>query len=456
MRASRRHLPLILAIGFLLFQFAAPPATAGFRDAYDAYQRGDFRSAIRLFIPLAKQGDAIAQYHLGSMLAAGQGTPRNDEMAVRWLELAAHQDMVRAQHDLAKLLAGGRGRKADIETALGWYRRAATAGHGPSQIALGMIHRTGDVVPTDPNAAYFWFSLAARNDDNAVAATARAFREGVRRALSPSEVTRNEGRVSEWLARNRTRLTRQRPGGGDPRPDDEAATETSFSALGSLGRIGGGEALRLAESGTAIFVSPDGMIASNRHVVEGCTDIRGSVEGRRGRWTVKATSPDSDIAFLVPRPDNEIRPAHVAVFADHARPRAGEEVVVIGYPLSGLLADTPTVSTGIVANVNGLGSDARTMQITAPIQKGNSGGPVLDRTGRVIGIVSEKLKAVQILRLIGEVPQNVNFAVKAAEVTRFAREAGLELALSAPLQPQSTPDIVDVGAPFTLQIECWR
>lgn len=450
----RRRLLIVIVWGLCVCGY---PAQADFRDAFDAYQRGDFRNAVRLFIPLAQDGDALAQYHLGSMLAEGQGAPRNPTMAIRWLELAARQDLVKAQHLLAKLLQAGSGVDHDIQKAVAWFRRAAILGHGPSQIALGMLYRTGDRVPADPNASYFWFSLAARSTDNAVAATGRAFRAGIRGALSPSEITRNEGRIAEWIARNRVAMSRQRPGLGIGSAAQEgAATETSLSTLPRPAGAVGADDLRLAESGTAIFISTDGLIASNRHVVETCLDVRGALDGQRGSWELAARSDESDIAILKPRADNPIRPGRVAVFADHDRPRAGEDIVVIGFPLSGLLADTPTVSTGIVANVNGLGSDSRTMQITAPIQKGNSGGPVLDRGGRVIGIVSEKLKAVQILRLIGEVPQNVNFAVKAAEVARFARASDLEISIAKPQQPQSTPDIVEMGTGYTLQIECWR
>jgi S1-C subfamily serine protease len=92
-------------------------------------------------------------------------------------------------------------------------------------------------------------------------------------------------------------------------------------------------------------------------------------------------------------------------------------LVSLGYPLSGLLSSDANVSVGNVSALAGLRDDSRYLQISAPVQPGNSGGPLLDASGHLVGIVTAKLDAVRLARFTGDIPQNVNFALK-TEVAR--------------------------------------
>ena len=95
----------------------------------------------------------------------------------------------------------------------------------------------------------------------------------------------------------------------------------------------------------------------------------------------------------------------------------GEQIVIYGFPLAGALASTGNLATGIVSALAGLGDDTSKLQISAPIQPGNSGGPVLDQSGHVIGVVVSKLNAIKAASITGDIPQNVNFAIKTGVVT---------------------------------------
>jgi S1-C subfamily serine protease len=101
-------------------------------------------------------------------------------------------------------------------------------------------------------------------------------------------------------------------------------------------------------------------------------------------------------------------------------------VIVVGYPLGGLLGSGPQVTTGNVSSLIGPGDDTRALQFTAPTQSGNSGGPLLDSDGAVVGVVSSKLNAVRVHEMTGDVPQNVNFAIKAALARGFLDAVGME------------------------------
>src|SRR5439155_21695916 len=96
--------------------------------------------------------------------------------------------------------------------------------------------------------------------------------------------------------------------------------------------------------------------------------------------------------------------------------RQGDGIVAVGFPLRGLLASGPNVTTGTISALAGLGDDSRYLQITAPVQPGSSGGPLLDQSGNVVGVVVGKLDALRVAQAIGDIPQNVNFAINAAVI----------------------------------------
>ncbi|MDA1325678.1 MAG: serine protease, partial [Proteobacteria bacterium] len=87
--------------------------------------------------------------------------------------------------------------------------------------------------------------------------------------------------------------------------------------------------------------------------------------------------------------------------------RTGNDIIVAGYPLHGLLSSDLNVTKGIISALTGPGDDRRIMQITAPVQPGNSGGPLLDTSGNVVGVIVSKLNALRVARATGTLPANV-------------------------------------------------
>ena len=96
-------------------------AAAGpFNDGVAAYERGDYATALRLWRPLAEEGDALAQYNLGLMYGKGEGVPQDDAEAVKWYRLAAEQGFAKAQLNLGFMYARGRGVPQDDAEAVKW------------------------------------------------------------------------------------------------------------------------------------------------------------------------------------------------------------------------------------------------------------------------------------------------------------------------------------------------
>ena len=136
------------------------------------------------------------------------------------------------------------------------------------------------------------------------------------------------------------------------------------------------------------------------------------------------------------------------------RPKLGQSVIVLGYPLQGLLASSVNVTTGAVSALAGPGDDTRLIQISAPVQPGNSGGPLLDQTGAVIGVVSSKLDALKTQELVGDVPENVNFAIRDAVIRSFLDVHGIEYATAPSGKALDTVAITERGEKAVVRIEC--
>src|SRR5207253_9309876 len=122
-----------------------------------------------------------------------------------------------------------------------------------------------------------------------------------------------------------------------------------------------------------------------------------------------------------------------------------------------LIGSRSSVTTGIVSAVAGVRNDPKQLQITAPVQPGNSGGPLVDAGGTVIGIVVSKLNAIKIAQATGAIPENINFAVNAALARARLDKNGVHYEEASPAgEPLSTPLIAKRAAKYTVMIECYR
>lgn len=203
-------------------------------------------------------------------------------------------------------------------------------------------------------------------------------------------------------------------------------------------------------SGSGFFVDEAGYLLTNAHVVEGCGNARLRFEGRTEPALIVARERDHDLALLKMRG----RSPAFAKFRGGPPIRLGESVVVFGYPLTGYLSRSGNLSTGLVASLAGVEDNEAEMQISAPVQSGNSGGPVVDQSGHVVGVVVAKSNTTTIDDDYIEVIQNANFAIKANVAKAFLDRFGVSYEVEAPGDDLKTPDVADIARAFSAQVIC--
>ncbi|MBR0698723.1 trypsin-like peptidase domain-containing protein [Bradyrhizobium diazoefficiens] len=213
------------------------------------------------------------------------------------------------------------------------------------------------------------------------------------------------------------------------------------------GKLGG------AKSGTGFVVSASGHIVTNNHVVNGCVgDIKGNLTGEAAMvLRVVSTDANNDLALL--------QAPSSSTFKDFARIRdrsfhAGDSVVAIGFPYHGLLSSDLRVTTGIVSSLSGMRNDTRFLQISAPVQPGNSGGPLFDTSGQIVGVVTGKIPGLRIAAMTGDIPENINFAIKTGALRDFLDNSVVPYQTAEPKGELKTTDIAGNARAYTMLISC--
>jgi len=134
---------------------------ANFDKGWNAYQSGDYKTALSEWIPLAEQGHAFAQYSLGHLYEFGTGTPQNYKAAFKWHTLAAEQGVNDAIYRLGNMYNEGKGVPQDYKAAVKWFTLAAKGGDAHSQYNLAVKYDNGQGVPENDKTAVKWYTLAA-------------------------------------------------------------------------------------------------------------------------------------------------------------------------------------------------------------------------------------------------------------------------------------------------------
>ena len=169
-----------------------------------------------------------------------------------------------------------------------------------------------------------------------------------------------------------------------------------------------------ASSGTA-WVTTSGYVITANHVVEGHEKIvLRRANGTAIRATVLSRDRANDLAVLRAAENGELPPG---LQVAHATARMGATVLTVGFPQPEVMGIAPKLTIGNVSALSGVADDPRLYQVSVPVQAGNSGGPLVNAVGEVVGVVVAKLDAVKVFRLSGDLPEGVSYAIKATYLT---------------------------------------
>jgi hypothetical protein len=380
----------------------------------------DDTQAVYWYRKAAEQGVAIGQWSLATMYQYGEGVAEDDTQAVYWYRKAAEQGNTHAQFSLGLMYDFGYGVAEDDTQAVYWYRKAAEQGYAKAQYNLGLKYGKGEGVAEDYILAYKWANLAAAQGDK----DAIEFKNDLRKLMTQAQIAEAQRLSREW--------------------SPEQSKAESGKAVTTPGR----KQNPPDYTGSSFVVSRNGHVLTNRHVVVGCATLR--VGGKQAR--VVSEDANNDLALL--RLDNTV--SSVASFREGRGARIGDKVAVAGYPLRGLLSDGLSMTFGNISALAGIGNDSRLYQISAPVNPGNSGGPLLDSAGNIVGIVTSKLNALRTAKLTGDIPQGVNFAIKSSVIRLFLDLNNVDYETARSSSPKSSTQISAEAQKYTMLVQCWK
>ncbi len=176
---------LLIILTLLAWLPIAHANDADMERAFEAYDSGDYKTAISLFKPLAEQGNAEAQYNIGLLYDRGLGAPQNYREAIKWYEKSAEQGNANAQFELGFIYDNGKGVPKNYGEAIKWYRKSAKQGNANAQTFLGAMYSVGHGASRNLIRAYMWFSTAKANGNS----TGEELFKRVRRDIPSNDLT---------------------------------------------------------------------------------------------------------------------------------------------------------------------------------------------------------------------------------------------------------------------------
>ncbi|MDB4127991.1 S1C family serine protease [Hyphomicrobiales bacterium] len=200
-------------------------------------------------------------------------------------------------------------------------------------------------------------------------------------------------------------------------------------------------------SGSGFIINDAGYIVTNNHVIDGCSEIKISYDNLEYPIKLIANDPINDLSIL----KSDINVEEYFNFSN-VNSAILNDIIVAGYPFGKSVSSSVKVTKGIVSSQAGVGNNYSIMQIDAPIQPGNSGGPIFNTYGNIVGVAVAKLDSKVIMDAYGVIPENTNFGIKVSVLKNILDSNNIKYHLNT--QNDVNGDIVNLVNKATLYISC--
>jgi S1-C subfamily serine protease len=204
-----------------------------------------------------------------------------------------------------------------------------------------------------------------------------------------------------------------------------------------------------ASSGTGFFITKTGHIITNNHVIDQCNLVNAYYNGEMKQLKIIAIDRKNDLAIL----KGELKPTDSFAIAKEDGILL-EEIYVAGYPFGKNVSGSIKVTKGVISSLSGIGNNYSNIQIDASLQPGNSGGPIINKKGNVVGVAQSKLDYKIILEAYNTIPENTNFGIKSSTLNQFLNSNKI----NTDTPRGSEMSIKDIGEKIekaTVYLDCW-
>jgi TPR repeat protein len=352
-------------------------------DTY--YDLHDYKNAMLYYKKLSSEKLASYQcYGIGDMYYNGRGVEKNYSSAAKYFLIGATKGDADCQGYLGMMYATGRGVDKSFIKSYKYNLSSAMNKSSFGQANVAINYYLGEGVIKDKIEALAWFNIVAASDESYV---------------KNRDALENEiGQAAALAAQQRSRVLIA---------GIQANQEKTPKASGKTPSV----SFAPTCSGSGVIITAGGLILTANHVVTGATQIQ--VQTASGKFPAKIiqSDPANDIALI--KCEGAFKPSPIVSSKDV---QLAQSVFTIGYPNIDLQGYSPKVTKGEISSMNGLKDDPREWQISVPVQPGNSGGPLFDEKGNIVGIVLTKLNAVKMAKITGDVPENVGYAIKSSYI----------------------------------------
>lgn len=362
------------------------------------YSQHDDSLSFKYYYAAALLGDLDSEYLVGIRYSVGIGVAKDEPKGAVWIQKAAEQGDLMAKKDFARFSTdmdrqlgnayeSGDGVPQDYEQAINWYRKAAAQGDPWSEEILGDLYTIGHGTDVNLAAAADWYYKAG------VGFLKQHHRDD---ALRVAELLKTlEGQdpdlPNRFLAKQLIDKIYAPTTTTQPIPHPSPPQQPTIN------------------EGTGWPVA-GGFVVTNHHVIAGADAIWiRTANGTKQQARIAADDPNNDLVLLKVENPADLPPA--LPLASGPTP-VGASVFALGYPEPDIMGGDVKLTSGVISAAAGAHDDPRFYQTSTEIQEGSSGSPLLNMRGQVVGIMTATLDAAKLLKLTGDLPENVNYAIK--------------------------------------------